>query len=102
MSYKSDIPAILAAAARRVREANRISAERIADDARADIARDTGRTAASVEALRTNEGYEVHVDFPGHLIEFGSVKQGPRPFLTPAAEAEREAHQRAIRRAYDS
>jgi hypothetical protein len=102
VSYTTKIPQILREAMRDVRTANRISAERIAREAQANVARDTGRTAASVEALPTNEGYEVHVDFPGHLLEFGSVKMGARPFLVPAAEAERAAHERAVRRAYDS
>jgi hypothetical protein len=100
MAYRSNIPRILATAALEVRAAHRASAERIAERAEADVPRDTGRTARSVEALPTNEGYEVHVDFPGHLIEFGSVKMGARPFLVPAAEDERARHARAVRKAF--
>ena len=100
MPYRSNISRILRDAERDVRAANRRSAENIAERAAAEVPRDTGRTSRSVDAVPTNEGYEVHVDFPGHLLEFGSVKMPARPFLTPAAEFEREAHQRAIREAY--
>jgi HK97 gp10 family phage protein len=100
MPYESKIPAKLREAERKVREANRRAAGNVAERAAAEVPRDTGRTARSVKAVPTNDGYEVHVDFPGHLLEFGSVKMPARPFLTPAAEFEREAHQRAVREAY--
>jgi hypothetical protein len=105
MPYKSKIPAILRDVEREVRAANRRSAENIAERAHAEAPDRPPKGQGMIESIKavpTNEGYEVHVDFPGHLLEFGTVKMGARPFLVPAAEFEREAHQRAVREAWTS
>lgn len=99
-SYSSRIPSILRSAERRVKAANRNAAENIAQAAEARVPRDSGDTARSIDTSPVDDGHEVTVDFPAHLLEFGTVKMGARPFLTPAAEAEREAHQRAVRKAW--
>jgi hypothetical protein len=104
MPWSSRIPGMTAGAAARVAAANRVSAERIAADARRDAPDrpPIGKGMVdSIKAVPTNEGHEVHVDFPGHLLEFGTVKMSPRPFLVPAAEAERADHVLAVRKALD-
>lgn len=50
-------------------------------------------TGYSVEELSSGAVAVVagdHEHFYGHIIEHGSVNQGPHPFLVPAYEAERE------------
>lgn len=103
MSYESSIPQFAKDLAKKAENVNRISAESIAFRAKVNIAKATGRTARSITASPAHgegEGsWEVTVDFPGHLLEFGTVKMSARPFLNHAADAEREAHTLAMKRA---
>lgn len=98
VKLESRIPQIIANVASGVHAANRASAERIARDAKGRVARNTGALAASIEA-RDAEGSDMHVvadEWYAHFIEYGTSRQGARPFMTPAAESERLTHLRAI------
>lgn len=72
------------------------SAERIVLGAKERVPVDSGelRDAIHVEADRDAKSVSVVAGdgdtFYGHIVENGSVKTGPRPFLVPAYEAERE------------
>lgn len=93
---------------RHLREAARLTAERIRDEARARVARRTGRTAESLvaEESRDGRGYVVYARLPSEVptnldlwLEFGTVKMAPRPFLHPSVDLERPAHDRRLRAA---
>lgn len=95
---KSRIPQIIAKAQRDAETVNAASAERIAQEAQGRAPRDTGELADSIEAKPgEDDEYRVEVGvWYAHFLEFGTSRQGARPFLTPAAEAEREPHRKAI------
>jgi HK97 gp10 family phage protein len=100
---KSRIPQIIANVQRNVAEVNMASARRIADDARGRAPRDRGELASGIRAAKgkgDDAGVEVSVPWRWHFPEYGTVRQAARPYLTPAAEAEREAHRKAIRDLY--
>lgn len=74
------------------------AAHRIAREMRARVPADTGATARSIKVERNaSDEYAVTADFPWRQLEFGTVKMPARPFATPAAEAERDRFNRAIR-----
>lgn len=93
------LPAIMHDLAPGVRAANLASARRIAARAEASAPRLSGDLAESVRA-ESGPGTDARAvvgDWKAHLIEFGTVRHAAQPFLVPAAEAERDAHARAIR-----
>ena len=83
-TLNSRLSQIAKGADKKVNHANRLHAESIKTKAQAGIPKDTGRTAEGIEVEKDKPGYRVTVPFPGHLLEWGSVKMSARPFLTPA------------------
>lgn len=73
------------------------SARRIADGARARAPRRTGALAETIDVAQEGPlSFAVVADIPWRFLEFGTVKMGARPFMTPAAEAERDKLNRGI------
>lgn len=99
----SRIPQIIQKSARGASEVNEASAKRIAEDAGQRAPRGaTGDLAESLQA-RPADGDDweaVAAIWRAHFTEFGTVRAPAQPFLTPAAEAERENHRKAIRELY--
>lgn len=96
----SDFPEIARRLERNAEALVRRTAENIAGEAKQRAPRATGKLARSIKVHRVGEfEYRVEVGaWYAHFIEFGTVKMAARPFLTPAAEAERGDFQRAGRR----
>lgn len=98
----SQLPEIADRASAGGRLANAASARKIAAGAAASAPRLSGDLANSIKAVG-GQGTDARVvveDWKAHLIEFGTVRSAAKPFLVPAAEAERAAHARAIRDLY--
>jgi HK97 gp10 family phage protein len=74
------------------------TAEHVAEAARERVPVDTGalRDAIHVEPAEHGIGEFVVAGnteaWYGHLVEYGTVNTDPRPFLLPAAEANRKRH----------
>ena len=73
----------------------RNTAEAIASGAQSRVPVDSGALRDSIHVDKVGDGsYAVIAGntkaFYGHIIEHGSVRTPPRPFLVPAAEAERD------------
>jgi HK97 gp10 family phage protein len=101
MALVSRIPQIIRRVESQVSSVNKQSAERIAQDARRRVPVKTGRTRDSIRAQRAKgDDWEAVVGFPGQFIERGTARVAARPFMVPAAEAERAAHRKAIRELY--
>lgn len=103
MPYKSRFPQIVAGAEARARTVNGTVARKIANDAKQRAPRDTGSMADAIKATPA-QGSDWRVDVPtwyAHFPEFGTVKAAARPFLTPAAEAQRNPHRAALRNVYE-
>lgn len=97
MTLVSRIPKIIATVKTGVPVVNAASARRIAADAKQRVPKRTGATARTIRAQKaTGDDSEAVVGFPGQFIERGTRNIGARPFMVPAAEAERQAHQRAL------
>jgi hypothetical protein len=97
----SRIPQIIRRVESQVDGVNQQSAQRIARDARGRVPVRTGRTRDSIRAQRAKGGgWEAVVGFPGQFIERGTARVAARPFMMPAAEAERAAHRKAIKALY--
>jgi HK97 gp10 family phage protein len=94
---KSRFPAIAAELEPLVRGALEVGAEGVSGAAKARVA--VGESAPHIrDAIHTDsqpEGvYVVAGDsqtFYGHILEHGSVKMAPRPFLVPALEENKKA-----------
>ena len=94
------------AAAQHLKAAAKVTAERIATEAAARVARRTGKTAAGikVEETRTGNGYVVFVrrpEMPGlpAWLEFGTKYMTARPFLFASARLEEGPHERRVAQA---
>lgn len=90
----SRFPRIVVEMSRLSDAANKDIAEAIADEARERVPRRSGalHDAIHVEFEGDNSWAVVAGDstaFYGHIVEFGSTRSAPRPFLIPAAEAQR-------------
>lgn len=97
----SRIPQIIASAERDAAKINEQTARRIAADAATRAPRDSGAMADGIEAREVADGWEVVVPaWYAHFPEFGTARKGAQPFLTPAAEAQREPHREALRELY--
>lgn len=96
VTLKSRIPLIVADLSSEVLEAVVEGAEEIAQGAkdRVPVAEGTLRDAIHVEVDEDESRVSIVAGnteaFYGHIIEHGSVKTPPRPFLTPAYEAGRD------------
>jgi len=78
-------------AAAKIDEALAVSAEQIADDAKALAPVDSGATRDSIEAAKDSyQRYKVAATLPYALfLEFGTVHMAAQPFLFPAYEKNR-------------
>ena len=87
---KSRFPAIAAEIDVLAREALTTAAQLVAQRAQDRVPVDTGRLRVAIHTDSEPEGvYVVAGDnqaFYGHIVEHGSVKEAPRPFLVPALE----------------
>ncbi len=98
MSLESRLPEIIRSLQQGASRVNEASAKKIERDAYGRIPKRTGDTAKTIQARHVEgDDWEVVVGFPGQFIERGTRSVGARPFMVPAAEAEREHHARAIR-----
>jgi len=99
------LAAIPKAVLRHLKPAAKISADRIAVEARARVRRRTGKTgdAITVEETRNGEGYVVFVggdrQHIGSWNEFGTKFMTAQPFLFASARLEEGAHDRRAREA---
>lgn len=104
MSYNR-LPQIAATLPRRVQASVKAGAELIAEEARHRVPDAPPLGEGLVDAIHVEYtrrkageggggGYLVVAGdedvFYGHLVEFGTVRSAPHPFLLPAAEAKRE------------
>lgn len=85
--------------------AMRLAAEAIEAGAKSRVPVDSGDLRDSIHVVKQDEGsYSVIAGdskvFYGHLVESGTTKTPPRPFLIPAAEAERDNIDSLVRRAF--
>lgn len=75
-------------------------AERVARDARKTVPVDTGQLRDSITVDKLNQG--VYIVGPeasyGHIIEFGSIRQAPRPYMLPALDRNTPRFEEAVRR----
>lgn len=72
-------------------------AERVARGAKGRAPRRTGSLAESIATEQDGPmKYYVTADFPWYLLEHGTARAGARPFMVPAAEAERDNLKRAV------
>jgi HK97 gp10 family phage protein len=90
----SRIPQIIASLPPSVAEALEESANAIAEGAKGRVPVDSGALRDAIHVEEIDNGYSVVAGddsaFYGHIVENGSVRVPPRPFLMPAFEAERE------------
>lgn len=102
-TLKSRFPQIIRSAEQTVRQVNQRTARAIAEDATARAPRGaSGKLADSIDA-KPGDGDDWLVtvgEFYGLFVEYGTRRAGARPFLTPAAEAHRAAHRKALRDLY--
>ncbi len=102
-TWRSDLGRIASHLERGVDAQVKAAAERVARDARARAPRGTSGALArsiGVEQLagfRGSPRYAVVADRPWRYLEFGTVKMGAQPFVTPAAEGERDRFNAAMR-----
>lgn len=80
---------------------DRIGAEyarRVQRDARKVVPVDTGRLRDSITVDRLDQGvYVIGPEAPyGHIVEFGSVRQSPQPYMLPALDRNTPRFEQAI------
>jgi HK97 gp10 family phage protein len=92
--YESRIGRIAGELDNRMKLAARFSAEAIEAGAKSRVPVQSGSLRDSIHTVETDDGYMIVAGdsdvFYGHIVEHGSVNTAPRPFLIPAAEAERD------------
>jgi HK97 gp10 family phage protein len=90
----SRIPQIIVQLEPSVKEALLESAEAIASGAKDRVPVDSGSLRDAIHVEEITGGFSIVAGdddtFYGHIVENGSVRVPPRPFLIPAFEAERE------------
>jgi hypothetical protein len=90
---------------RYLKAAAKVTADRIATEARGRIRRRTGQTgeAITVEETYNGDGYVIYVgnkrQHIGSFLEFGTKVMTPKPFLFASARLEEGAHDRRAREA---
>ena len=71
----------------------RVAAEQVAQAAKARVPVASGDLRNSIHVERQGGGYAViagdDTAFYGHMVEFGTSRTSPRPFLVPALEEQR-------------
>lgn len=82
----------------------RLAAEAIEVGAKSRVPVDSGDLRNSIHTERIDDGYAVVAGdsdvFYGHIVEHGSTRTAPRPFLIPAAEAVRDNLDDLVRAAF--
>ena len=101
VTLKSRLPQIAAELRPRVSAAVKDSAEQVAEAAKARVPVDTGRLRDAIHVERKGPAeYAVvagdNQAWYGHLIEHGTTRQPPRPFLVPTLEEQRQPIELAI------
>lgn len=96
MSLHSRLPEIAAELKPRVNEAVKHGAELIEQGAKARVPVETGKLRDAIHTKRVGLAeYAVIAGdskaFYGHMVEHGTTRTPPRPFLLPAAEESRSA-----------
>lgn len=90
---KSRIPEIIVELDLRVQEGIEHGADDVSQEAKVHVAVDTGKLRDKIHVESEHgEAYVVAGDedaWYGHLVEHGTTKTPPRPFLVPALEANR-------------
>lgn len=101
VSFHSSFPRLRAHARARAAVAVRGSAEAIAQGARDRVPVDTGDLEETIEVVQRSP-LKARVQagsreaFYPHMVENGTVRSAPRPFMLPAAEQEAPAFTRAM------
>lgn len=94
MPLKSRLPRIAASLKPRVDSSLRLGAEAVAQTARDRAPRASGALAEAIHTETDEQGTWVVAGddgvFYGHLVEHGTSKSAPQPFLIPALEERRE------------
>lgn len=93
-TLKSRLPEIVAELRPRVSAAVKEASEHVADEAKMRVPVDTGDLRDAIHVERGGPAtYSVLAGdsdaFYGHMVEFGTSRTAPRPFMVPAAEASR-------------
>lgn len=93
MSLKSRLPEIIAELPIAARAAALAGAEKVAESAKNRVPVGDGELQKAIHVDEQAEGaYVIAGDketWYGHIVEHGSVKMAPRPFLVPALEENR-------------
>lgn len=93
-TYKSRLSQIAAKLDERAKSAAKLSAIAIEQDAKARVPVASGSLRDAIHTVELDDGYAVVAGdsdaWYGMLVENGTVKVPPRPFLIPSAEAERQ------------
>lgn len=88
-----------------INDVNLVTAREIVRQAQARVAKRTGLLASSINYSQDKRrgqakvGIEKGPAFYGHFVEFGTVSVGARPFMQPAVESQRDAHDSRMRAA---
>lgn len=89
---KSRIPEIIANLPGEIEGALKATADAIAEGAKSRVPVDSGALRDAIHVEEVEGGYTVVAGsseaFYGHIVEHGSSRVPPRPFLIPAAESE--------------
>lgn len=101
---RSRLPRIARELDSQLEPALREIAVRIAVGAKARVPVDTGALRDAIHVERVDESTYLVVAgngdvYYGHMVENGTVREAPRPFLIPAAESARDNIDEAARRA---
>lgn len=99
--WDSRITRINAEFEQRMQDIAQDAANAIASAAKARVPVDSGDLRDAIHVEVEPDGFAVVAGtddvFYGHMVENGTVRQPPRPFLTPATEAERDNIERNVR-----
>lgn len=91
---KSRLPQIARSLDEQITPALRIAAEAIEAGAKDRVPVASGDLRNAIHTEKIDDGYRVVAGdsdvFYGHLVEHGTTRTPPRPFLLPAAEAVRD------------
>lgn len=90
----------------RVEAALEDGAKLIESAAKASVPVRSGKLRDAIHTEKSDEGVSVIAGdgsaFYGHIVEFGSVQMGARPFLVPALESKRGEVDKLVSRALDN
>lgn len=97
---RSRLPQIALSLDPRTRAAMAIGAAGVAQEAKARVPVETGTLRDAIHVEPDGDGWSViagnNEAFYGHIIENGSVRTPPHPFLVPALESQKAAIEAAV------